>query len=176
MFGLAHVTVRLRYDLLRFGIVMLLAFGWTACSTSRPPEKVADERARVVGTWKYRADGISRLQKGTLQIMVQDGDLKGRLRDNWRGEMTGSVDLRGPYMEIRLDHVRISGRLHRDRFEAAVRREFYDVSRTGNGRAANGYFVARQVRSASVFADIENVGCPSLLREVSYTCSPFQSD
>jgi hypothetical protein len=75
-------------------------------------------------------------------------------------------------MEVALDRVRLTGRLEQNRFTAAVRRDFWDVS-TSSNRRTTGYFVARRVRSNSVFDGMADFGCASLLREQSYTCSSF---
>jgi len=65
---------------------LVLALGLSACS-SRTAEEIADDRAQVLGTWRYETDGIGDLQRGTLQIHVHDGELVGRFRDRWRGQV-----------------------------------------------------------------------------------------
>jgi hypothetical protein len=150
---------------------LLLGGVLAGCSSSRPPEAIAADRARVLGTWTYRTDGVGRLERGTLQIRVKDGRLLGRLQDQWRGTVTARVRLQGRHMELALNEVHITGRVHRDRFEGAVRRSYWDVSQDGNRRASTGYFVARRVRRAEATATREDLGCPALLYERSFRCS-----
>jgi hypothetical protein len=154
---------------------LLLGVGLSGCASSRTAEQVAQNRAAVLGTWEYRTDNISALQRGTFQVMVKDGRLKGRFRDSWRGDLEAQVNIHGSHMELALDRIRITGRLEQNRFTAAVEPEIWDVSISGN-RRSTGYFVARRVRSYSVFDDIGDFGCPSLLRESSYECSSFEND
>lgn len=158
------------------GIFLLGLFlvGVAGCTSPRTVQEVARDRADVLGTWEYRTENISALQHGTLQIMVQDGRLTGRFQDSWRGSLNARVNVHGSQMELTLDRIRISGRLEQRRFTASVRREFWDASTAGS-RRSRGYFVARRVRSSSMFEDTRPLGCPSLLREVSYTCSPLIS-
>jgi hypothetical protein len=156
-------------------IGMLVGSLVVGCTSSRSAEEVASDRANVLGVWKYRTDGVSMLQHGTLQIRVQDGRLTGRFNDQWRGTVEANVLLDGSHMEFNLNQVRISGRIQQDRFEGAIRRSFWDVSESGNERARPGYIVARRVRAQSVVTEMVDVGCPSLLHEASYRCSPLQA-
>lgn len=153
---------------------LLLGLGLTGCVSSRTAEQVARNRAAVLGTWEYRTDNISALHHGTFQVTVQDGRLKGQFRDSWRGTLDAQINVHGSRMELMLDRVRITGRLEQNRFKAAVRRDLWDVSMSGN-RRSTGYFVARRVRRESTMDEINEFGCASLLREVSYSCSPFDA-
>jgi hypothetical protein len=157
----------------RKAVLLVLVIVLLGCHP-RSAEEIAADRARVLGTWEYHTRGISALQSGTLRIRVQDGELVGRLRDRWRGTVRAQVALQGTRMELDLDRVRITGRLEQNRFRGTVQTPFWDASRAHAGRqASSGYFVARQVRSQSVVDDLTDLGCPSLLRESSYTCSPL---
>lgn len=145
----------------------------SGCASSQPAAELADERAEVVGTWQYRAENISGLHRGTFQVVVEDGRLNGHFEDRWRGSINAQVTLQGSHMELSLDRVRIAGRIVDNRFEGSVRSESWDVTSSSVSRRP-GYFVARRVRSGALFDDVRDVGCPSLLREASYTCSPFR--
>ena len=156
------------------GIIMgfLVLYG-SGCAASQSAAERADERAEVVGTWQYRAENISGLHRGTFQVVVEDGRLNGHFEDRWRGTLDAQVILHGSHMELALGQVRIAGRIMDNRFEGSVRSESWDVTSSSVSRRP-GYFVARRVRSGAVFDDVRDIGCPSLLREVSYTCSPFR--
>ncbi len=144
------------------------------CSTTRAPEEIAAEHAKVTGVWKYRTNGTRALQRGTLRITVEEGRLKGRFLDSWRGRMDALVQIHGSRMELQLDRVRISGRLRENRFEGVVQRNEWDVTPQGPHRSSPGRFLARRVQTGSM-EHSEEFGCPSLLRESSYACSPFRA-
>lgn len=148
----------------------------TACSSSRAPEDVARDRAAVLGLWKYHTNGIDELGHGTLQIHVQDGRLKARIQDRWRGTKEADVSVENGYMDVRLNQVRISGRIYGGRFEGVARDEFWDASERGNRQSGAGSFVAKRIRRASSTVDDTDYGCPSLLREQSYACSSLLAD
>jgi hypothetical protein len=156
-------------SLLLIAGLLLSALG---CS-SRSAEEIVSDRARVLGTWEYRTDGIGSLQHGTLRITMQEGRLVGRLQDSWRGQVEARVLLRGPRMELDLRRIRIRGRLDVNEFRGTVRRPFWDASRTNARRQQTGSFVARRVRRGSLVDDLTELGCASLLRESSYRCSPL---
>ena len=154
--------------------LVVLAFALAGCAP-RSAEEVANDRARILGTWEYRTSGIGALQHGTLQIVVQDAQLVARLQDSWRGTVRARVDLQGSRMELTLDRLRLLGRLEHGRFVAAAYRPMWDVSRTAVAdRDAEGRFVARRVGGMSVAERGADVGCPSLLHEASFACSPIQ--
>lgn len=148
--------------------------GMSGCA-SRTAEEIADERAQVLGTWEYNADGIHALQRGTLTITVRDGKLVGQIRDRWRGKINADVNLQGRHMELSLQDIRITGQIERGRFTGSVRQPTWDVSRSRVRRQSDGYFVARRVRSESVMGEATDYGCASLLRESSFRCSPLGS-
>jgi hypothetical protein len=158
------------------GLVVLVVSGLlaTGCLSSRSAQQRADDRSRVVGVWKYRTGGTSVLQRGTLRIHVEDGRLVGRLRDSWQGTVEARVNLYGSRMELDLNRIRITGRIRQGRFEASIRREFENISVRPRRPRRRGYFVARRVRSTADTDTRARFGCPSLLRERSYKCSPFQ--
>jgi len=153
--------------------LLLVGVGLWGCTSSRTPTEIADDRAAVLGTWRYRADGFRLLDRGTLQIRVRDGHLIGEFRDRWRGTIRARVMLDGAHMAFTLDRTRISGRIRGGRFEGAIRRSFWDASERGNDRSAPGYFVAQRIRSAEAGNAPPDYGCASFLRESSYTCSPL---
>jgi hypothetical protein len=145
------------------------------CTSSRTAEEIAADRARVLGTWTYRTDNISALQRGTLRISVHDGKLVGRIQDTWRGALDARVYLRGAHLELQLDRVQITGDLVDDRFKGLVHQPIWEGVRGDPWRGSTGYFVARRVRRESTADEHRDFGCPSLLRESSYACSPFGS-
>ena len=141
----------------------------------RSAEEIVSDRERVVGTWKYKTDGIPFLQRGSLYIAVQDGELVGRLQDSWRGSVKARIDVRGNRMELDIDRGRIRGQLERGRFRGTVRPQQWDVSRSTDRRSqSTGYFLAWRIRSSSILDNLKDLGCPSLLRESSYACSALQ--
>lgn len=150
-------------------VVTLTAF--FGCSP-RSADEIVAERERVVGTWEYKTDGIRSLQRGSLRITVQDGELVGRLQDSWRGTVHARIRLQGNRMSLDLDRLRIAGTLEDGYFRGSVRSSAWDMSRsTDRPSQSTGYFVARRVRSTSVLNNLRDLGCASLLRESSYRCS-----
>jgi hypothetical protein len=158
---------------LLFPLLLFAAAGLSGCTSSRSPTEIANDRADVLGTWKYRANGSRLLDRGTLQIQVRDGHLTGEFRDRWRGTVRARVMLDGPHMAFTLDRARISGRIRSGRFEGAIRRSFWDASERGNERSSAGYFVAQRIRRAKAGGASPDFGCASFLHESSYTCSPL---
>ena len=157
-------------------VLLLLATVLAGCASSRSAADLAEARSKVVGVWEYRTNGTTLLQEGTLRISIVDGRLVGRLRDSWRGEVTARVTLYGPRMELHLDRARISGRLHSGWFEAAIRRDFAEMSVSPTRRRSAGSFVAQRIRTTPATDGRDRYGCPSLLREGSFLCSPFQAE
>ena len=127
-----------------------------------------------MGVWEYRTNGTSVLQEGTLRIDVVDGRLVGRLQDSWQGTVEARVNLYGPRMELDLNRIRISGRIRQGRFEAAIRRDFEGLSVRPRTQRRPAYFIAYRVRSTAATDHRARYGCPSLLREHSFECTPFQ--
>lgn len=160
------------------GIVLLVLAGLvvTGCASSRSAQERADDRSKVLGTWEYRTNGTSALQRGTLQISVEDGRLVGTLQDSWRGTVEARVNLHGSRMELDLNRIRISGRIRQGRFKATIRREFESVSVRPRRERRGAYFLAQRVRSSAGTDTRTQFGCPSLLREQSYECSPFDKE
>lgn len=155
-------------------LATVLAFGLFAGCAPQSADHLAAERSQVLGTWAYQTDGIQSLQRGTLRITMQDGNLTAQLRDTWRGSLRAHVDLHGSRMELKLRQVRITGRLEHDRFRGTVRTSFWDASQEQDQPQSSGIFVARRVQSQAVMNDLTELGCASLLRESSYACSPLQ--
>lgn len=159
-------------DLRRVLLIILVTSVCAGCTSSRSVEEIASDRASVLGTWEYQTENIQRLHRGTLHIEVQNGRLKGRLQDRWRGRVEADIHLHGSTMELELDRIRISGRLRNDRFIASVRSSLGNVTTTR--RAGTGVFLAKRVRRSTDAGNADDLGCPSLLYEGSYACSPFQ--
>ena len=158
----------------RSALFCFLAVLLLGCS-SRTAEEVAEERAHVLGTWEYRTQGMSALHRGTFRIVEEDGHLTARLRDNWRGEVQVQVSLQGRQMELTLNRLRIAGRLDDNRFVGYVQTPYWDASRSRLRRQKYpGRLVAQRIRRGSGGPDRTEYGCPSLLRESSYTCSPLR--
>lgn len=153
-------------------LATLVTGAFAGCTSSRSVDEIASDRASVLGTWEYRTDGIPRLHRGRLHITVQNGRLKGRLQDRWRGTVEARVQLHGSRMELDLDRILISGRVREDRFVGSVRTSMGTV--TTNRRSASGVFIAKRVRRSTDSGSTDDFGCPSLLYEGSYACSPFQ--
>lgn len=172
MFSLWFLPFELQSRWIAAALVLALAL--TACS-SRTAEEIADDRAQVLGTWEYQTDGIRSLQRGTLQITERDGKLVGQIQDSWRGRIEARVDVRGPYMALDFDRLRITGQLERGRFAGSVRNELWDVSHSRTHGGSDGYFVARRVHSKSTMDEVTDFGCASLLHESSYACSALGS-
>lgn len=163
----------LRVSLAEGILVLMLGITVAGCSSPRTAQEL-DERMQALGTWEYHTSGLRALNRGTLQIGTRDGELVGRLQDRWRGQIEAEVRLQGSHMELTVDRLRITGRITGNRFAARVRRPRWDVTRDQNRRNRAGSFTARRVESGTV-VDNEQFGCPSLLREDSYACTPFQS-
>jgi hypothetical protein len=153
--------------------VMLFGSALGGCATSRPDTTV-DEQMQVLGTWEYWTDGISLLQHGTLQIETRDGTLVARFRDQWSGSFDARVRLRGTRMEIVFDRLRITGHLANDAFRGTARTPEWDVTRQSARRETPGTFRAQRIRPPLAADERSRYGCPSLLRETSYACSPLK--
>lgn len=158
--------------LVRFPLALVLLVALIGCVSSRSPEEVASERAEVLGTWEYQTEGINILQRGTLRITEENGDLIGRFRDSWRGKLDVEIALQGSHMEFTLDDYRVSGQLTNGEFTASIRRPLWDVSRSHPDPQPVGYFEARRLQREAAQNEFTDLGCHSLLRESSFTCSP----
>lgn len=156
-------------------LALTLTVGFAGCASSRSAEDVITDRERVLGTWEYRTDGIRALQRGTLRITTRDGILVGRLQDSWRGRLDAQITLRGGTIQLEIDRLRLVGELRADRFTASARRPVWDVSGGVSRRRSTGFLVAQRVRRGTIWTSPTDLSCPSLLREVSYACSPFHS-
>lgn len=157
-------------SLLATTLALCLVWGvLEGCASSRSPEEIASDRAEVVGLWSYRANGTDQLHRGRLQIHVEDGQLKGRVQDQWRGTREVKVFVENGHMDVTLNQMRISGRLYGGRFEGIIRNELRDASKSSLRQSGRGTFVAKRIRRAT--SPNEDLDCPSLLREQSYACS-----
>lgn len=155
--------------------VLVFVLAVTACTGCMGADSVSQriqERESVLGTWRYQAEGLSRLREGTFHVRTQDDRLVVQFRDRWHGWRMGRMNVRGSRLEIRLDQLHISGRLRGNKFTGSVRGTSWDVSRAGPD-TRSGRFVARRVEGLMRGDGKKTLGCPSLLRESSYACSPF---
>lgn len=152
--------------------LILIGAGLGGCASSRTGAEL-DQRMRALGTWEYWTTGIGMLQRGTLQIATRDGDLVARFRDQWRGPFEVEVRLQCTRMVIVFDHLRITGKIMHGQFQGTARPPEWDVRRASARREAPGTFQARRVHSVQD-GERDRYGCPSLLRETSYACSPLQ--
>jgi len=157
------------------GLLVILTISVLFGCSPRSTSEIIFDRERVVGTWKYRTDGIPFLQRGSLHITVQDGELVGRLQDSWQGSVQARVNLQGNRMTLDTRRGRIEGQLDHDHFRGTVRPDQWDISRTAPHSQSTGYFLARRIRGPSVLNNLKDLGCTSLLRESSYACSALQS-
>jgi len=162
-----------RRRLVPLTLVFVLCVSGTGCASSRSAEEIAKDRAAILGIWEYYTEGVSVLQRGTFRVRAQGGDLMAHFQDSWRGQFEVDLDLRGSRMEFEIDRLRISGQVLQGEFSGSIRRPLWDVSRESPHRQSIGYFEARRVRSSSGNRTQINYGCPSLLREASYICSPL---
>lgn len=165
-----------RWGTARSGLLLcmlLLGVGLGGCASSRTGDQV-DDRMQALGTWEYWTTGIGMLQRGTFQIVSQDGNLVARFRDQWRGPFEAEVRLRGDRMVLILDHLRITGQLRHNQFRGTARTPEWDLSRESARDGSPGTFQARRVHPQQDTGGRDRYGCPSLLRETSYACSPLQ--
>lgn len=153
--------------------VLLINVCLCGCASTRTAQEVT-ERTRALGTWEYRTQGIDGLQRGTLQIVTRDGDVIGRFRDQWRGQFKAEIQLQGTRMVIKIDRLRITGEITDDQFTGTAQAPTWDVTHRSRRRQSPGRFAARRIRQQDGTGGDERFGCPSLLRETSYACSPFQ--
>jgi hypothetical protein len=153
--------------------ILLISLSLGGCASTRTAQEVT-ERTRALGTWEYRTQGIDGLQRGTLQIVTRDGDVIGRFRDQWRGQFEAEIQLQGTRMVIEIDRLRITGEIMDDQFTGTAQAPTWDVTHRSRRRQSPGRFAARRIRQQDGTGGDERFGCPSLLRETSYACSPFQ--
>lgn len=153
--------------------VLLLSMCLCGCAPSRTAQEVS-ERMRALGTWEYRAQGIDALQRGTVQIVTREGDVIGRFRDQWRGQFEAQIQLQGTRMVIVIDQLRITGQITDGQFTGTAQAPTWDVTRQSSRRRSPGRFAARRVQQQAGTNGDDRFGCPSLLRETSYACSPLR--
>lgn len=152
---------------------LLLSLCLGGCAPTRTAQEV-NERTRAIGTWTYRTQGIDGLQRGTMQIVARDGEVIGRFRDQWRGQFEAEIHLHGTRMVIDIDQLRIAGQIVDGQFTGRARAPTWDVTSRSRRRQSPGRFLARRIRQRDGTGGDDQFGCPSLLRETSYACSPFQ--
>lgn len=153
-------------------LVSVLILACIGCSGANTVEKTVQEQEAVLGTWRYQAQGLSRLREGTFQVQLQENRFVVELRDRWHGWRMGRMNVHGSHLEIHFDQLHISGRLEGNEFTGSVRGASWDVSRS-HPDTRSGRFVARRVQGVTDEDGEATLGCPSLLWESSYACSPF---
>jgi len=169
------VSNSLRRNLLRSAQLVLVVLGTSlfGCTSSEPSREVS-ERMRALGTWAYQATGVNSIRQGRLKIKSRDGDLIGQFHDRVRGKVLGDVRVRGAYMEIRIDQLRITGRILNNQYSGTVKQSDWDVTRQNPRRQSQARFEARRIRRQGESDTDDDFGCPALLREASYACSPLR--
>lgn len=144
-----------------------------SCASSQTTSEV-DERMRALGTWEYQATGVRSLRRGRLKILSRDGDLVGQFQDQMGGKFEANVQVQGARMEIRVDQLRITGRIRNNQYAGTIERSDWDVTRQNPRRQSQARFEARRIRQHGESGADDDYGCPSLLREESYACSPLR--
>lgn len=157
-------------------VALVLAVGLAAagCSGTSHTTSTGD-RNDVVGTWKYRATaGSDVLEEGVFQIRVRQGRLDGVLRDSRIGVVPLDVRYRGQRLEMRIDQIRIRGRVKNDQYTAFYERPMWDVTTSQSFRSRNdrinGSITARRVRSLAYSGPEIPLGCTDILEESTNRC------
>lgn len=129
---------------------------------------------RALGTWEYRATGVRALRRGRLKISSRDGELVGQFQDRMRGRFKADIHVQGARMVITVDQLRITGRILDNQYSGTIEQSNWDVTEQNSRRQSRARFEARRVRRGGGSGATDRYGCPSLLREESYACSPFR--
>jgi len=152
----------------------------TGCRSSGSTSELTPAESQILGTWEYSVTGARILDRGTMQIQRDRGRLIAVLRDRHRGRFRARVSARKNWMEIRLDDLHISGRLHNGRYRATVAPSEWDASFSGSARRSfrrsRASLVATQTQTLTRHDSTVRFGCEPLLRESSYACSPLHPD
>ena len=156
----------------------------TACSTTKSTSHAPEQLSEIVGVWKYKTSGSPDLDDGTLQITVNEGRLRGTLRDRQRGMVEARVRMHGNRVDIRLHDLHLSGRVQDGTFQAFLRRPIWDVSTSQDvaSRNANRYrsrfpssshatFVAQRVNVFQMTPSARTRHCTPVLEETTYRCT-----
>lgn len=158
--------------LLKTIAVVLIGLCLLGCTGPRSAEVSVMNEAAALGTWEYTARGPSGLQEGTFQVSTEGDRLVVTFQDRWRGRITGRVRVHGSRMELRLNRLRISGRIRNERFTGSVEHDPWDLSESRR-QNRSGSFVAQRIDGPGTSDDVQGLDCPPLLRESSYACSPL---
>lgn len=156
-------------------LVLAIGLALAGCSGAGHSTSTGD-RNDVVGTWKYRATaGSDVLEEGVFQIRVRQGRLDGVLRDSRIGIVPVDVTYRGERLEMRIDQIRIRGRVNNDRYTAFYERPMWDVTTSQSFRSRNdrinGSITARRVRSLAYSGPTLPLGCTDILEESTDRCN-----
>ncbi|WP_103019323.1 hypothetical protein [Salinibacter altiplanensis] len=160
----------LRLCPVRLTLLLVLGAGFAGgCASPRSMQDEAAARAAAVGTWTYEVDGFAPLVQGRFHITVQDGDLRGIVRDRRLGRLRARVDVNDTRLEINLDDLRISGYIEDGQFTGFLRRSQWDVAARRQTRPRSQFrsasLFAKRVRSATAVDKPRVLECRSLLRE-----------
>ncbi|MCS3627085.1 hypothetical protein [Salinibacter ruber] len=156
----------------RIRLLLLLVLGaglLGGCASSRSAQDEVAARAAAVGTWSYEVEDVAPLDQGRFRITIQDGDLRGVVRDQRLGRLRASVRVRDSRLEIDLRDLRISGYIEDGRFTGVLRRSQWEVTTRRQSRTRSQFrsasLFARRVRSATAVDKPGVLECRSLLRE-----------
>ena len=134
------------------------------------------DTSEVLGTWRYRTvAGSSLFDEGVIQITMQNGRLEGMLRDSRLGVAPLDVSYRGDNLQLRLEDIRIRGRVEDNEYVAFYERSMWDVTtpqraqRRGQERV-NGSLAARRVEAKGYDLQLPPLGCEEIFQEASKKC------
>ena len=155
---------------IRLPLLLILGAGLVGgCASSRSTQDEAAARAAAVGTWSYEVEDFAPLDQGRFRITVQDGDLRGIVRDRRLGRLRASVRVRDSRLEIDLRDLRIAGYIEDDQFTGFLRRSQWEVTTRRQTRARSQFrsasLFARRIRSATAVDKPGVLECQSLLWE-----------
>jgi len=160
---------------LTFATVLIAALLVTGCASSGPSASRGNT-AEVLGTWRYRAmAGSSLLDEGVIQITMNQGRLEGTLRDSRLGSAPLDVSYRGDNLRLRVDDIRIQGRVKNNEFVAFYERSMWDVTTPQRSirdqrQRMNGSLSARRVEAKGFDVNLPPLGCDDLLTGGASQC------
>jgi hypothetical protein len=154
-----------------FPVLVLGAGLVDGCASSQSVQDDAAAQAAAVGTWAYEVQGAAPLDEGRFHITVEDGTLKGLVRDRRLGRLRARVQLRDSRLELALEDLRISGYIEDDQFTGSLRRARWNVTTRRQTRSQSRFrstsLFAQRVQSATAADKPRVLDCRSLLRETS---------
>lgn len=161
----------------RFLVPLLFAASLLLLPGCASTQATADRgnSSEVLGTWKYRAmAGSDVLDEGVIRITMVKGRLQGTLRDARLGTVPVDVRYRGSRLSLRLDEIRIDGRVKNNEYTAYYERPMWDVTTSQNFRQnaqrINGSISARRVHKTGYAGPQIDLGCDPLTIESSSRC------